>query len=79
MDAGLLSVLGAYQSVLSQLAALDLETAHGDEIRARARWIEEGESPSAYFFRLEKKRGLDRWISALREPDGSIVSCPEDL
>ena len=42
-------------------------------------WVEEGETSSAYFFRLEKKRGADRWISALRAVDDSIVSSPDDL
>lgn len=41
--------------------------------------IEEGESSSAYFFRLEKKRGADRWISAIRNDNGTIVSPPDDL
>ena len=34
---------------------------------------------SAYFLRLERKHGSDRWISALRDRDGSIVSSPPDL
>ena len=41
--------------------------------------LREGESSSAYFFRLEKKRGADRWIAAVRDPDGQIVTSPEDL
>ena len=41
--------------------------------------MEEGETSSAYFLRLEKKRSADRWISALREDDGTIVSSPVDL
>ena len=42
-------------------------------------WVEESEISSAYFFRLEMKRGADRWISELRGEDGSIVSSPDDL
>ena len=41
--------------------------------------MEGGEISSSYFFRLEKKRSADRWISALRESDGSIVSSPADF
>lgn len=41
--------------------------------------MEDGETSSAYFFRLEKKNAADRWISALRESDGTIVSSPSDL
>ena len=79
VDGGQLSLAAIYQSVLQQLAELDVEVAKGAQVRARARWIEEGESSSAYFFRLERKRGADRWISAVRTADGSIVSSPDDL
>ena len=48
-------------------------------MRARARWIEEGESSSSYFVRLEKKRGVDHWIAAVRTVDGRIVASPEGL
>ena len=40
-------------------------------------WRKESSSP--YFLRLEKKRAVDRWIPALRESGGSIVSSPEGL
>ena len=65
--------------MLQQLADLDVEDAKGAQVRAQARWIEEGESSSAYFFRLEKKRGADRWIAAVRNDVGAIVSPPDDL
>ena len=79
VDNGHLSLVGVYQSVLQQLADLDVEVAKGAQVRARARWIEEGECSSAYFFRLEKKRGADRWIAAVRNDVGAIVSSPDDL
>ena len=79
VDGGMLSLFRTYQSVLCQLADLDKEVARGVQVRTRVRWVEEGESSSAYFCRLEKKRGTDRWISALRSGDGTIVSSPEDL
>jgi len=79
LDDGHLSCLEPYETALGRLAELDLEVAKGAQVRARARWVEEGESSSAYFFRLEKKRAVDRWISALREDDGTIVSSPDLL
>ena len=79
VDAGSMSCLGPYHSALSELADLDSEAARGTQVRARVRWGEEGEISSPYFFRLEKKWSVDRWISALRESDGSIVSSPVDL
>ena len=41
--------------------------------------VEEGETSSAYFFCLERKRGADMWISALRDSDSSIVSSSSAL
>ena len=38
-----------------------------------------GWTSSAYFFRLEKKCGADRWISAIKLDDGTIVSSPSEL
>ena len=57
---------------------LDLEAAGGAQVRSRARWVEDGETSSAYFFRLEKC-GADRWTSAIKLDDGTIVSSPTNL
>ena len=73
------SCLSPYQSVLSKLAHLDLETARGAQVRSCVKWVEEGEVSSAFFCCLEKKRSMDRRVSALRLPDDSIVSDPADL
>lgn len=79
LDEGLLSCLVPYHSVLAELSCLDLESAKGAQTRSWIRWVEEGEISSAFFFRLEKKRSADHWVSALWQPDGSIVSSPSDL
>ena len=79
LDSGLVSCMGAYWSVLHRLSGLDSTAAKGAQVRSRVKWIEEGEVSSAFFFQLEKKRSADRWISNLRNPNGSIVSSPSDL
>ena len=79
LDSGMTSCLGPYQSVLGRLAQMDLEAARGAQVRSRIKWVEEGEVSSAFFCRLEKKKSRDRWVSALRLPDGSVVSDPADL
>ena len=79
VDAGSVSCLAPYQGVLKQIAELDLEAARGAQVRSQIRWVEEGETSSAYFLRLEKKNAADRWIAALSESDGAIVSSPQDL
>ena len=73
VDSDRLSLLPIYLSTLSRLDALDCEVARGAQVRARARWAEEGESSTAYVFRFEKKRATDHYISALRASDGSLV------
>ena len=79
VDSGRASSVGPYHSTLDCLQVLDLEAARGVQVRPRVRWTEEGESSSSYFFRLEKKRFIDRRIAALRAADGSLVSSSEDL
>ena len=79
VDCGFASCLGPYQSALAELGEMDLELARGAHIRSRISWVEEGESSTSFFFRLEKKRAADRHISALREDDGTIVSDCDSL
>ena len=74
LDLGNLSCLGPYNSTLAELAKFDLKAAQGAQVRSRVRWVEESESSSAFFFRLERKRGADRRISALKAADGTTVS-----
>ena len=64
---------------ISRLRALDLEVGCGAQVRAQSRWVEEGESSSAYFFRVEKKNGTDRNISALRASDSTLVADKDGL
>ena len=58
VDEGFLSIFGVYQSVLGELAALDLDAARGAQIRTRARWVEEGETSSPYFPVWKRREGL---------------------
>lgn len=74
IDLGMVSLLEVYESVLSHIAEIDLSVARGAQVRSRIRWAEEGETSSRYFFRLEKKRGAENWIPAMRNSDGSSAS-----
>ena len=74
IDVGRVSLLNVYESTLSKIASLDRVAAEGARIRSRTRWAEEGETSSRYFFRLEKKNGVEEWFSAMRKSDGSIVA-----
>lgn len=48
--------------------------ARGARLRAQVQWAEEGESSTAYFLRLEKKRGQQRLISSIRTLSNALVS-----
>ena len=74
IDSGHLSALDEYKLVLNKLKLLDLADAKGAQVRARVKWCEEGESSSAYFCRLEKKRSSDSYISSVRLSDDTSVS-----
>ena len=71
---GQTSVLSDYKEVLKRLEDLDLASARGAQIRSRTRWVEEGESSTAYFCRLERKHGNDSWISGIRRADNTLCS-----
>ena len=79
VNSGAMFCFGPYQSILSSLAKFDLDVARGAQVRSRARWVEEGESSSSYFFRLVKKQGAERLVSALRLDGGSVVNSAPDL
>ena len=74
IDAGVVSLLHIFENVQSKIKNLDRISAEGARIRSRVRWAEEGEMSSKFFLRLEKKRGSDGWISAMRETDGSLAT-----
>ena len=79
IDSGQTSLSDIYNSTLSRIKSLDLEAARGLQVRARVKWVEEGESSSSFFLRLVKKQSVDRYISALRSADGSLVSGKDGL
>ena len=76
---GLVSAHEPYCSTLSCLAEFDLAAAKGEQVRSRIRSVEEDETSPSYFCCLEKKRSIDRWVSAIQNPSGRIVSDRHDL
>uniref|UniRef100_A0A1A8UUH3 exodeoxyribonuclease III n=1 Tax=Nothobranchius furzeri TaxID=105023 RepID=A0A1A8UUH3_NOTFU len=62
----------------SQLDNIYLEKANGAYVRSRARWIEEGEKNSSYFFNLEKQRQTKKKICKLSLQDG-ITDDPDKI
>jgi hypothetical protein len=61
------------KQVEAEPRTFDLDAARAAQVCSRARWVEEGESSTSYFFRLEKSRGCRQRISAVRKPDGQVA------
>lgn len=78
VDQGHVSALPDYKTALSELQEFSLGQAHGMQVHLRARWVEEGESSTAYFFRLEKRHKAEGIIPSLKVGDRSVTST-EDL
>ena len=74
IDQGSVSFTDIYEKVLARIADFDCLKVKGARIRARVQWAEEGEMSSRYFYRLEKKRGTEQWIDAIRGTDGKVFT-----
>lgn len=61
-----------------KLDQLYISKAKGAFIRSRAKWLEEGEQNSSYFFKLEKQRQNKNGITHLTV-NGSVVDNPKDI
>ena len=79
VDRGSTSCVGPYRSALAKLKRRDTEAAQGLKVRARIQWAEDGETSSAYFFRLVKRKTAESRLAAIKDPDGTIFSDPDDI
>ena len=55
------------------------EKSKGYQIRARAKWVELGETSSAYFCKLEKARQSNNFITSLKDENGHIKTSDMDI
>ena len=60
------------QIIESKLQEIWDEKAEGAKIRARVKWLEEGEKSTKYFFNLEKKNTRNKLWSKVKTSDGKI-------
>ena len=63
----------------TELNAMHIEEAQGSIIRSRARWSEEGEKSTAYFFNLEKHNSIKKHIRKIVKDDKEIIDQAEIL
>ena len=64
---------------MARLFALFSFKIEGVKTRSRARWIEEGEKPTRYFFRLEQERIEKNHVISMYDSNGNEVTFRADL
>ena len=75
---GDVSVCFEIESLVSRLKVLTLKELEGSKIRSRVQWLEEGEKPSRFFFRLEREHFERNSItSVLNSDDVEVFSRAE--
>ena len=79
VDGGHSDCVGPYQTALAELRQLDLVEAEGARVRARVRWVEEGECSLSYFCKLEIQRRSESFITALRGSDNIVHTGAEGV
>ena len=73
------SVVSELRDLESALSSLISREAEGAKIRSRAKWIEEGEKPTRYFFRLEKKKAEKNSFESVLDSDGVERTSQSDI
>ena len=73
------NVQHGYNFVKQELLDLELKNAKGSMLRSKARFIEEGEKPTHYFFNLEKRNASRKHIKRLVLPGGTTTTNPEEI
>lgn len=63
----------------AQLAALADRSWSGVKIHSRAQWLEEGEKPSRFFFKLERERVEQYSVTVILDKNGKEVSTPAEI
>lgn len=69
----------AINSLEVDLLALNTKALEGVKFRSRARWLEEGEKPSRFFFKMERERIEKNFVSSIYDSNGTEVSSREDV
>ena len=67
-----------YTDKVNQLEHILEEKNKGVILRSKIRWAEEGEKSTKYFFNLEKRNALNKYISQL-QVDNQIINNPKDI
>ena len=66
-------------SLEADLLALNERALEGVKVRSRARWLEEGERPSHFFFTFERERIEKNFVHSIYDSNGSEVVSREEI
>ena len=65
--------------LINELQNMVEDQKKGAQIRSRAKWIEDGEKCTKYFFNLERKHNVSNTIRQLKKDDGNLTSTNAEI
>ena len=63
----------------AELTAIRQNKIKGIMLQSKARWVEEGEKPTKYFYTLESRNYTNKTIQNIELPDGNIIYDQEQI
>lgn len=63
----------------NELESIRKEHMKGLMVRARAKWIEEGEKPTKYFLALEKRNYIKETVSKIANDNGVLIQNQQEI
>ena len=71
--------MSKFYNVKFKLNQLSLLKTKGAMTRSKARWCEQGERNSKYFYRLERRNHSTKYISELKLSDKTTITKPKEI
>ena len=71
--------IAKFYEVKLKLEQISMHKTEGAMIRSKARWCEQGERSTRYFFNLEKRNRSNNYITKLKVYDSTLVTPTEIL
>ena len=68
-----------FYEVKLKLEQISMHKTEGAMIRSKARWCEQGERSTRYFFNLEKRNRSNNYITKLKAENRTLVNPPKSL
>lgn len=68
-----------FQSIKRELLQIQLLRAREAMVRARTKWVGEGECPTKYFLNLEKQQFAAKTMMSIRDREGTLLTNPDDI